>query len=166
MSFRAVSLGFKERHSRLVPYKCTIRFSVSCAHKLKFIGVSKRTIKKPGVVPLLYIRQYVNCTTEPKLAWSLSVEICLQSAWSLRSGCGADLGQAQGMPRKTKKALDSCQVLFSWWRRRGSNSRPYGCEPYALPAELRPHSVILNRVCAVRKHRFKNPTQPFYHIKL
>ena len=26
-----------------------------------------------------------------------------------------------------------------WWRRRGSNSRPYGCEPYALPAELRPH---------------------------
>ena len=25
-----------------------------------------------------------------------------------------------------------------WWRRRGSNSRPYGCEPYALPAELRP----------------------------
>ncbi len=27
----------------------------------------------------------------------------------------------------------------TWWRRRGSNSRPYGCEPYALPAELRPH---------------------------
>ena len=111
-------------------------------YKLKFIGVSKRTIKAPGVVPLLYIRQYVNCTTEPKLAWSLSVEICLQSAWSLRSGCGADLGQAQGMPRKTKKALDSCQVLFSWWRRRGSNSRPYGCEPYALPAELRPHMIV------------------------
>ena len=22
---------------------------------------------------------------------------------------------------------------FCWWRRRGSNSRPYGCEPYALP---------------------------------
>ena len=28
--------------------------------------------------------------------------------------------------------------VFIWWRRRGSNSRPYGCEPYALPAELRP----------------------------
>ena len=28
-------------------------------------------------------------------------------------------------------------VIF-WWRRRGSNSRPYGCEPYALPTELRP----------------------------
>jgi hypothetical protein len=31
-----------------------------------------------------------------------------------------------------------------WWRRRGSNSRPYGCEPYALPAELRPH-INFNR---------------------
>ena len=26
-----------------------------------------------------------------------------------------------------------------WWRRRDSNPWPYGCEPYALPAELRPH---------------------------
>ena len=26
-----------------------------------------------------------------------------------------------------------------WWTRRGLNPRPYGCEPYALPAELRPH---------------------------
>ena len=31
-----------------------------------------------------------------------------------------------------------------WWRRRGSNSRPYGCEPYALPAELRPQTMIGN----------------------
>ena len=31
------------------------------------------------------------------------------------------------------------RVMSIWWRRRGSNSRPYGCEPYALPAELRPH---------------------------
>ena len=26
-----------------------------------------------------------------------------------------------------------------WWRRRDSNPRPLGCEPNALPAELRPH---------------------------
>ena len=29
----------------------------------------------------------------------------------------------------------------AWWRRRGLNSRPYGCEPHALPAELHPHFV-------------------------
>ncbi len=29
--------------------------------------------------------------------------------------------------------------LFLWWRRRDSNPRPLGCEPNALPAELRPH---------------------------
>ena len=28
-----------------------------------------------------------------------------------------------------------------WWRRRDSNPRPLGCEPNALPAELRPHFV-------------------------
>ena len=33
------------------------------------------------------------------------------------------------------------RVMSIWWRRRGSNSRPYGCEPYALPAELRPHYI-------------------------
>ena len=26
------------------------------------------------------------------------------------------------------------QKINIWWRRRGSNSRPYGCEPYALPS--------------------------------
>ena len=26
-----------------------------------------------------------------------------------------------------------------WWRRRDSNSRPLGCEPNALPAELQAH---------------------------
>ena len=25
-------------------------------------------------------------------------------------------------------------VVTFWWRRRGLNPRPYGCEPYALPA--------------------------------
>ena len=35
-----------------------------------------------------------------------------------------------------------------WWRRRDSNSRPLGCEPNALPAELRPHSanVIITHI--------------------
>ena len=45
----------------------------------------------------------------------------------------------------TKKPAEkaTCFVgrFFIWWRRRGSNSRPYGCEPYALPAELRPHII-------------------------
>ena len=41
----------------------------------------------------------------------------------------------------SKKITRTPQKQYScyWWRRRGSNSRPYGCEPYALPAELRPH---------------------------
>ena len=29
-----------------------------------------------------------------------------------------------------------------WWRRRDSNPRPLGCEPNALPAELRPHRLM------------------------
>lgn len=32
-------------------------------------------------------------------------------------------------------------LLRIWWRRRGSNSRPYGCESYALPAELHPNYI-------------------------
>ena len=31
--------------------------------------------------------------------------------------------------------------VLIWWRRRGLNSRPLGCEPNALPAELRPHGL-------------------------
>ena len=31
----------------------------------------------------------------------------------------------------------------NWWTRRGSNPRPLGCEPNALPAELRAHIVDL-----------------------
>ena len=34
--------------------------------------------------------------------------------------------------------------FFSWWRRRDSNPWPYGCEPYALPTELRPHIKLPN----------------------
>ncbi len=30
----------------------------------------------------------------------------------------------------------------AWWRRRGLNPRPLGCEPNALPAELRPQDKL------------------------
>ena len=32
------------------------------------------------------------------------------------------------------------QARAWWWTRRGSNPRPYGCEPYALPTALRAHN--------------------------
>ena len=33
------------------------------------------------------------------------------------------------------------RIILFWWTRRGSNPRPLGCEPNALPAELRAHVV-------------------------
>ena len=50
-------------------------------------------------------------------------------------------------PLLNKKTETIClrnDFCFFWWRRRGSNSRPYGCEPYALPAELRPRVFDTN----------------------
>ena len=43
--------------------------------------------------------------------------------------------------------ISSCNYVFLvvWWRRRGLNSRPLGCEPNALPAELRPHDMNIAR---------------------
>ena len=39
-----------------------------------------------------------------------------------------------------EKYSDSIKIrVLLWWRRRDSNPWPYGCEPYALPTELRPH---------------------------
>ena len=35
------------------------------------------------------------------------------------------------------------RIILFWWTRRGSNPRPLGCEPNALPAELRAHIVDL-----------------------
>ena len=35
------------------------------------------------------------------------------------------------------------RIILFWWTRRGSNPRPLGCEPNALPAELRAHVVDL-----------------------
>ena len=37
----------------------------------------------------------------------------------------------------------SLLIYHIWWRRRGLNPRPPDCEPGALPAELRPHAILL-----------------------
>ena len=50
---------------------------------------------------------------------------------------GALVHMAQAIvpgPEVKAKGHDFRRVLYIWWRRRGSNSRPYGCEPYALPS--------------------------------
>ena len=52
------------------------------------------------------------------------------------------------------------RIVLIWWRRRGSNSRPYGCEPYALPAELRPRIHFLTD-CR-RTDRRKIPPRPTF----
>ena len=39
-------------------------------------------------------------------------------------------------------------IVFKWWSRGGSNSRPRHCERRALPSELRPQSA---RIVAIRK---------------
>ena len=38
------------------------------------------------------------------------------------------------------------RIILFWWTRRGSNPRPLGCEPNALPAELRAHVVDLTTI--------------------
>lgn len=35
---------------------------------------------------------------------------------------------------------ESCRILFSWWRRSGSNRLPLECHSSALPGELRPQT--------------------------
>ena len=52
--------------------------------------------------------------------------------------------QEKTCENKRERQFPQENCRFSWWRRRGSNSRPYGCEPYALPAELRPRICLLN----------------------
>ena len=42
-----------------------------------------------------------------------------------------------------------------WWTRRGSNSRPYGCEPYALPAELRARFAFARGIIHHAKEKCK-----------
>ena len=42
---------------------------------------------------------------------------------------------------KRKITAKLAVIFHSWWTRRDSNPRPLGCEPNALPAELRAHIV-------------------------
>ena len=59
------------------------------------------------------------------------------------------------------REIDDFTALF-WWRRRGSNSRPYGCEPYALPAELRPHLPPIFQRQKVLYHKIFNCKERFF----
>ena len=54
------------------------------------------------------------------------------------------------------------RIILFWWRRRGSNSRPYGCEPYALPAELRPHLPPIFQRQKVLYHKIFNCKERFF----
>ena len=64
----------------------------------------------------------------------------------------------------SKKITRTLQKQYSchWWRRRGSNSRPYGCEPYALPAELRPHLPPIFQRQKVLYHKIFNCKERFF----
>ena len=55
--------------------------------------------------------------------------------------------------------------LSRWWRRRGLNPRPLGCEPNALPAELRPHVVLRKYTAYRKKMQEKNHIFPIYPRK-
>ena len=50
-------------------------------------------------------------------------------------GKGAVLIQGPKWCGKTKKRVHKA-LVFVWWSVRGSNPRPPGCDPGALPAEL------------------------------
>ena len=54
-------------------------------------------------------------------------------------------GARHGLPKffRHKKRRIVQNDAANWWTRRGSNPRPLGCEPNALPAELRAHIVDL-----------------------
>ena len=54
-------------------------------------------------------------------------------------------GARHGLPKffRYKKRRIVQNDAANWWTRRGSNPRPLGCEPNALPAELRAHVVDL-----------------------
>ena len=58
-----------------------------------------------------------------------------------------------------KKERISCGYPFLfWWIRRDSNPRPLGCEPNALPAELRTH---LHFCCIIIAHSSEKSTVIF-----
>ena len=57
-------------------------------------------------------------------------------------------GVRHGLPKffRHKKRRIVQNDAANWWTRRGSNPRPLGCEPNALPAELRAHIVDLTTI--------------------
>lgn len=57
-------------------------------------------------------------------------------------------GTRHGLPKffRHKKRRIVQNDAANWWTRRGSNPRPLGCEPNALPAELRAHIVDLTTI--------------------
>ena len=57
------------------------------------------------------------------------------------SGFGARHGLPKFFRHKKRRIVQNDAT--NWWTRRGSNPRPLGCEPNALPAELRAHVVDL-----------------------
>ncbi len=52
-----------------------------------------------------------------------------------------------------------------WWRRRGLNSRPLGCEPNALPAELRPHLFLTRNSIAQMDGKSKREKGNFFETE-
>ena len=60
------------------------------------------------------------------------------------SGFGARHGLPKFFRHKKRRIVQNDAA--NWWTRRGSNPRPLGCEPNALPAELRAHVVDLTTI--------------------
>ena len=60
------------------------------------------------------------------------------------SGFGAWHGLPKFFRHKKRRIVQNDAA--NWWTRRGSNPRPLGCEPNALPAELRAHIVDLTTI--------------------
>ena len=60
------------------------------------------------------------------------------------SGFGARHGLPKFFRHKKRRIVQNDAA--NWWTRRGSNPRPLGCEPNALPAELRAHIVDLTTI--------------------
>src|SRR6266851_9506275 len=47
--------------------------------------------------------------------------------------------------------MTRCDRKLVWWSQPGSNRRPSGCKPDALPAELWPRPLDLSRLAALRR---------------
>ena len=73
-----------------------------------------------------------------------------KSTWMTPPGSHptSGFGAWHGLPKffRHKKRRFVQNDAANWWTRRGSNPRPLGCEPNALPAELRAHIVDLTTI--------------------